>query len=83
VIQYCGLHAKGDDQQRSRHHNGEGVYTGTSPKSKDQPMHEDDGSSFNIVAHNVIKTFVRGSLCGNIVDTGAAVEAVSSPDITP
>jgi hypothetical protein len=64
MIQYCGLHAKGDDQQRSRYHNGEGVYIGTSPKSKDQPMHQDDGSSFNIVAHNVIKTF--GSECLNV-----------------
>jgi hypothetical protein len=42
----CGLHAKADEQQRSRYHNGEGVYIGTSPKSKDQPMHQDDGSSF-------------------------------------
>ena len=65
VIQYCGMYGKGgDDADRAEYHNGEGVYIGTSPKSDDQPMHDDDTSSNNVVSRNVIRTF--GSECFNI-----------------
>ena len=65
VIQYCGMFGKGDDDdERARYHNGEGVYIGTSPNSKKQPMHRDDGSSNNVVTRNVIQTF--GSECFNV-----------------
>jgi hypothetical protein len=64
VIQYCGLYGKDDGGERATFHNGEGVYIGTSPKSDDQPMHDDDGSARNLVARNVIRTF--GSECFNV-----------------
>ncbi|MEJ3658114.1 DUF1565 domain-containing protein [Actinomycetes bacterium KLBMP 9759] len=66
VIQYCGLFGKKKDDgvRRALYHNGEGVYIGTSPKSKDQPMAADDGSSRNTVARNTIRTF--GSECFNV-----------------
>ncbi|WP_232665487.1 DUF1565 domain-containing protein [Pseudonocardia sp. TRM90224] len=66
VIQYCGLFGKkkGDGVARALYHNGEGVYIGTSPKSSDQPMAADDGSSRNTVARNTIRTF--GSECFNV-----------------
>jgi len=65
VIQYCGMYAKsGEDEDRAEYHNGEGVYIGTSPKSDDQPMHDNDTSSDNTVARNIIRTF--GSECFNI-----------------
>jgi hypothetical protein len=64
VIQYCGLYGKGDGGDRAEFHNGEGVYIGTSPKSDDQPMHDNDTSSANVVSHNIIRTF--GSECFNI-----------------
>jgi len=64
VIQYCGMFGKEDDDDRTAYHNGEGVYIGTSPNSDDQPMHDNDGSSNNIVARNVIRTF--GSECFNV-----------------
>jgi Right handed beta helix region/Protein of unknown function (DUF1565) len=65
VIQYCGMYAKGeDDGDRAVYHNGEGVYIGTSPNSDDQPMHDNDGSSNNVVARNIIRTF--GSECLNV-----------------
>jgi hypothetical protein len=63
VIQYCGMHGKGGSN-RATYHNGEGVYIGTSPKSTDQPMHGNDGSAFNLVAGNIIRTF--GSECFNV-----------------
>jgi Right handed beta helix region/Protein of unknown function (DUF1565) len=65
VIQYCGMFGKADDHDdRTAYHNGEGVYIGTSPNSDDQPMHENDGSSNNTVARNLIRTF--GSECLNV-----------------
>jgi len=65
VIQYCGLFGKDDDDgERFRYHNGEGIYIGTSPKSDDQPMHENDASSRNVVTGNIIRTF--GSECFNV-----------------
>jgi Right handed beta helix region/Protein of unknown function (DUF1565) len=65
VIQYCGMFGKeGDDGGRFEYHNGEGVYIGTSPKSEDQPMHENDTSSGNRVTGNIIRTF--GSECFNV-----------------
>jgi hypothetical protein len=65
VIQYCGMFGKkSDNGKRAEFHNGEGVYIGTSPKSDSQPMHENDGSSRNVVARNTIRTF--GSECFNI-----------------
>lgn len=65
VIQYCGMYAKSsEDGNKAEFHNGEGVYIGTSPKSDDQPMHDNDTSSGNLVARNVIRTF--GSECFNI-----------------
>jgi hypothetical protein len=65
VIQYCGLYGKTDPGvDRAEFHNGEGVYIGTSPKSDEMPMHNNDGSARNVVAHNVIRTF--GSECFNI-----------------
>jgi Right handed beta helix region len=65
VIQYCGMYGKGEgDEDRTEFHNGEGVYIGTSPKSDDQPMYENDGSSNNIISNNIIRTF--GSECLNV-----------------
>jgi hypothetical protein len=64
VIQYCGMFGKGDDDERAKYHNGEGVYIGTSPNSDSQPMHANDGSSRNLVASNTIRTF--GSECFNV-----------------
>jgi Right handed beta helix region len=64
VIQYCGMFAKEEDDDRTAYHNGEGVYIGTSPNSGDQPLSESDGSSNNLVARNVIRTF--GSECFNV-----------------
>lgn len=59
LIRYCGLYGKdapaGSD--RSRWHNGEGVYLGTSPKSTTQPLPGTDRTSGNWVWHNVIQTF--------------------------
>jgi hypothetical protein len=64
VIQYCGMFGKGDGEDRAAYHNGEGVYIGTSPGSDDQPMYDNDGSSHNVVARNLIRTF--GSECFNV-----------------
>ena len=64
VIQYCGMYGKEGDDDRFEYHNGEGVYIGTSPKSDDQPMHENDTSSGNRITGNVIRTF--GSECFNV-----------------
>jgi hypothetical protein len=65
VIQYCGMFGKeSDDGGRFEYHNGEGVYIGTSPKSDDQPMHENDASSGNRITGNIIRTF--GSECFNV-----------------
>jgi len=64
VIQYCGMYGKGDGTDRAEYHNGEGVYIGTSPKSDDQPMHDNDTSSNNVVTRNIIRPF--GSECFNI-----------------
>ena len=64
VIQYCGMFGKGDDDERATFHNGEGVYIGTSPNSDDQPMHDNDTSSRNLVVRNLIRTF--GSECFNV-----------------
>jgi hypothetical protein len=64
VIQYCGLYGKGDGADRAEYHNGEGVYIGTSPKSDDQPMYDNDTSSNNVVIRNIIRPF--GSECFNI-----------------
>jgi hypothetical protein len=65
VIQYCGMFGKeSDDGGRFEYHNGEGVYIGTSPKSDNQPMHENDTSSGNRVTGNIIRTF--GSECFNV-----------------
>jgi len=66
VIQYCGLYGKSEDDapDRFEYHNGEGVYIGTSPKSDDQPMHDNDGSHGNTVSNNIIRTF--GSECFNV-----------------
>jgi hypothetical protein len=64
VIQWCGMFGKGDDAERYKYHNGEGVYIGTSPKSTTQPLHADDRSAHNVVRDNVIHTF--GSECFNV-----------------
>jgi hypothetical protein len=65
VIQYCGMFAKGeDDKDRTEFHNGEGIYIGTSPKSEDQPMAENDSSSNNVVSHSIVRTF--GTECFNV-----------------
>ena len=65
VIQYCGLYGRsGEKEDRAEFHNGEGVYIGTSPKSDEQPLSENDTSSHNVVMHNVIRTF--GSECFNV-----------------
>lgn len=64
VIQYCGMYGKGDGEDRAEYHNGEGVYIGTSPKSDDQPMPDNDTSSGNVVARNIIRPF--GSECFNV-----------------
>jgi hypothetical protein len=64
AIQYCGMlgsRDEGDDEDedddRFPYHNGEGVYIGTSPASDNQPMHENDTSSNNVVTGNIIRTF--------------------------
>lgn len=64
VIEYCGMYGKDGDGKRAEYHNGEGVYIGTSPKSKDQPMAGTDTSSGNVVKDNVIRTF--GSECMDV-----------------
>jgi hypothetical protein len=64
VIQYCGMYGKGDGEERAEYHNGEGVYIGTSPESDGQPMSDNDTSSQNVVARNIIRTF--GSECFNV-----------------
>jgi hypothetical protein len=65
VIQYCGMYGKTDENvDRAEYHNGEGVYIGTSPKSDEMPLAGEDGSSRNVVARNVIRTF--GSECFNV-----------------
>jgi hypothetical protein len=65
VVQYCGMYGKGEgDKDRTEFHNGEGIYIGTSPKSDDQPMYENDSSSNNVISNNVIRTF--GSECLNV-----------------
>ena len=66
VIQYCGMYGKSDDDNpdRAEFHNGEGVYIGTSPKSEDLAMHDNDESARNVVSHNIIRTY--GSECFNI-----------------
>jgi hypothetical protein len=65
VIQYCGLFGKkSGNNERFEFHNGEGVYIGTSPKSENQPMHENDQSSGNRVTGNIIRPF--GSECFNV-----------------
>ena len=64
VVQYCGMYGKGGDDDRTEYHNGEGIYIGTSPKSDDQPMYDNDTSSDNVITNNVIRTF--GSECFNV-----------------
>jgi hypothetical protein len=65
VIQYCGMFGKkSDNVERFEFHNGEGVYIGTSPKSENQPMHENDESSGNKIIGNVIRPL--GSECFNV-----------------
>jgi hypothetical protein len=64
VIRYCGMFGKDGDDDRTAYHNGEGVYIGTSPESDGQPMSDNDTSSHNLVARNVIATF--GSECFNV-----------------
>ncbi|OLT04212.1 hypothetical protein BJF90_24080 [Pseudonocardia sp. CNS-004] len=49
---------------RFEFHNGEAVYIGTSPKSDNQPMHENDESSGNQIIGNTIRPF--GSECFNV-----------------
>ena len=61
VIEWCGVAASGDDVERYRYHNGEGVYIGTSPKSVTQPMFANDTSHDNVVRDSVIATY--GSEC--------------------
>jgi hypothetical protein len=64
VVQYCGMFGKNGKEDRTEFHNGEGIYIGTSPKSDDQPMYENDSSSDNVISNNVIRTF--GSECLNV-----------------
>jgi hypothetical protein len=64
VIEYCGLFGKDRGSDSFTYHNGEGVYIGTSPGSDDQPMHDNDGSSFNYIHDNSIHTF--GSECFDV-----------------
>ena len=61
VIQWCGLYASGDDVDKYKYHNAEGVYVGTSPKSTDQPMYANDSSNGVVVRNSTINTF--GSEC--------------------
>lgn len=70
VIQYCGMYGKGDGDDRAEFHNGEGVYVGTSPESDGQPMYDNDASSNNVVARNVIRPF--GSECFNVKENAHA-----------
>ena len=58
------MYGKGDGEERAEYHNGEGVYIGTSPESDGQPMSDNDTSSHNVVARNIIRTF--GSECFNV-----------------
>lgn len=86
LIRNCGLYGKdapaGTD--RSRWHNGEGVYLGTSTRSTTQPLPGNDRTSGNWVWHNVIQTYgseaveAKEQATGNIVGynyLGANTEA--------
>jgi hypothetical protein len=64
VVQYCGMYGKNGNDNRTEYHNGEGIYIGTSPKSDDQPLYDNDESSDNVITNNVIRTF--GSECLNV-----------------
>ena len=64
TITWCGMFGKGDDVQRDKYHNGEGIYIGTSPNSTTQPMYSNDTSSGNRVENNTIWTY--GSECFNV-----------------
>ena len=64
VVQYCGMYGKNGTENRTEYHNGEGIYIGTSPKSDDQPMYDNDESHDNVITNNVIRTF--GSECFNV-----------------
>jgi hypothetical protein len=64
TIQWCGMRRTSADQGGYQYHDGEGVYLGTSPKSIAQPMHENDGTAYNFIHDNVIRTF--GSECVDI-----------------
>jgi len=64
VVQYCGMYGKNGNDNRTEYHNGEGIYIGTSPKSDDQPLYDNDESSDNVITNNMIRTF--GSECLNV-----------------
>ncbi len=64
TIEDCGLLGKGDDVSEYKYHNGEGVYLGTSPSDRTQPMSADDATSYNVITGNHIETF--GSECVDI-----------------
>ena len=53
------MSANGDDVERYRYRNGEGVYIGTSPKSTTQPMFANDTSHDNVVRDSAIATSGR------------------------
>lgn len=64
TIRLCGMFAKGDGTDRSRWHNGEGIYLGTSPKSTTQPMAGNDTTSNITITGNDIQTL--GTECVNV-----------------
>ncbi len=61
VIRWCGMLGQGDDDDRYKYHNAEGVYVGTSPKSTTQPLYANDTSNGIVVRDSTIETF--GSEC--------------------
>lgn len=63
VIRYCGM-AKTTQRGVFAYHNGEGVYIGTSPKSRHLAGSQDDATAHNTVRNDTISTY--GSECFDV-----------------
>lgn len=63
VIAWCGMNPS-SSTHGGEYHNGEGVYVGTSPKSRSLAGHEDDRSGHVAVLRTTITTF--GSECVDV-----------------
>ena len=64
VVQWCGMHPSSSTGGGEGYHNGEGVYVGTSPKSRSLAMHGHDPVSHVTVRRTTITTF--GSECVDV-----------------